>query len=317
MKTKGIFIAVLIAAAVVVYESAFIVSETEQVVITQFGRIVRDPITDPGLKFKIPFIEKATFFPKNIQEWDGEPGQIPTLDKTFIWVDAFARWKIVDPVKFFQTVNNRSNAVSRLNDIIDPAVRNFITSYKLIDAVRKSNRELDTSEVGLEDQEKKPQSHYVISLGREKITQGILEQAQPKVSQFGIELVDVKIKGINYVEEVRKSVYDRMIAERKQIAEKFRSEGKGEAQKILGQKERDLQQITSEAYRVSQEVKGKADADAVKIYADAYGVDPDFYAFTQTLEIYNESLNKDATLLLSTDSEFLKYFKGISPKSKQ
>jgi len=316
MKTKGIFIAVLIAAAVVVYESAFIVSETEQVVITQFGRIVRDPIMDPGLKFKIPFIEKATFFPKNIQEWDGEPGQIPTLDKTFIWVDAFARWKIVDPVKFFQTVNNRSNAVSRLNDIIDPAVRNFITSYKLIDAVRKSNRELDTSEVGLEDQEKKPQSHYVISLGREKITQGILEQAQPKVSQFGIELVDVKSKGINYVEEVRKSVYDRMIAERKQIAEKFRSEGKGEAQKILGQKERDLQQITSEAYRISQEVKGKADAEAAKIYADAYGIDPDFYAFTQTMEIYNESLNKDASLLLSTDSELLKYFKGISPKSK-
>jgi len=316
MKTRGFLVIALIAAAVVLYESAFVVSETEQVVITQFGRIVRDPITDPGLKFKIPFIEKATFFPKNIQEWDGEPGQIPTLDKTFIWVDAFARWKIVDPVKFFQTVNNRSNAVSRLNDIIDPAVRNFITSYKLIDAVRKSNRELDTSEVGLEDQEKKPQSHYVISLGREKITQGILEQAQPKVSQFGIELVDVKIKGINYVEEVRKSVYDRMIAERKQIAEKFRSEGKGEAQKILGQKERDLQQITSEAYRISQEVKGKADAEAAKIYADAYGIDPDFYAFTQTLEIYNESLNKDASLLLSTDSELLKYFKGISPKSK-
>jgi membrane protease subunit HflC len=315
MKTKGIFIAVLIAAAVVVYESAFIVSETEQVVITQFGRIVRDPITDPGLKFKIPFIEKATFFPKNIQEWDGEPGQIPTLDKTFIWVDAFARWKIVDPVKFFQTVNNRFNAVSRLNDIIDPAVRNFITSHKLIEAVRKSNRELDTAEVGLEDQEKKPHL-YVISLGREKITQGVLEQAQPKVSQFGIELVDVKIKGINYVEEVRKSVYDRMIAERKQIAEKFRSEGKGEAQKVLGQKERDLQQITSEAYRIAQEVKGKADAEAAKIYAEAYGIDPDFYAFTQTLEIYNESLNKDASLLLSTDSEFLKYFKGIPSKSK-
>jgi membrane protease subunit HflC len=316
MKLKGIIVVALIAAAVVVYESAFIVGETEQVVITQFGRIVRDPILSPGLKFKIPFIEKASFFPKNIQEWDGEPGQIPTLDKTFIWVDAFARWKIVDPVKFFQTVNNRYNAVSRLNDIIDPAVRNFITSYPLIEAVRRSNRELDTTEVGLEDHEKKPQGFYVIALGREKITQGVLEQAQPKVSQFGIELVDVKIKGINYVEEVRKSVYDRMIAERKQIAEKFRSEGKGEAQKILGQKERDLQQITSEAYRISQEVKGKADAEAAKVYADAYGIDPDFYSFTQTLEIYNESLGKDASLLLSTDSEILKYFKGISPKSK-
>jgi membrane protease subunit HflC len=316
MKAKGIWVIALIAAAVVLYESAFVVNETEQVVITQFGRIVRDPITDPGLKFKVPFIEKANFFPKNIQEWDGEPGQIPTLDKTFIWVDAFARWKIVDPVKFFQTVNNRFNAVSRLNDIIDPAVRNFITSHKLIEAVRKSNRELDTIEVGLEDQEKKPQSFYVISLGREKITQGVLEQAQPKVSQFGIELVDVKIKGINYVEEVRKSVYDRMIAERKQIAEKFRSEGKGEAQKVVGQKERDLQQITSEAYRIAQEVKGRADAEAAKVYAEAYGIDPDFYAFTQTLEIYNESLNKDASLLLSTDSEFLKYFKGFQPKSK-
>jgi len=315
MKTKGIWVIVLIAAAVVLYESAFVVSETEQVVITQFGKIVRDPILDPGLKFKVPFIEKASFFPKNIQEWDGEPGQIPTLDKTFIWVDAFARWKIVDPVKFFQTVNNRFNAVSRLNDIIDPAVRNFITSYRLIEAVRKSNRELDTTEVGLEDQEKKPHL-YVISLGREKITQGVLEQAQPKVAQFGIELVDVKIKGINYVEEVRKSVYDRMIAERKQIAEKFRSEGKGEAQKVLGQKERDLQEITSEAYRTAQEVKGKADAEAAKIYAEAYGIDPDFYAFTQTLEIYNDSLNKDASLLLSTDSEFLKYFKGIPSKSK-
>ena len=315
MKTKGVMLVLLIAAVVVVYESAFVVTETEQVVITQFGKIVRDPIQVPGLQFKMPFIEKANFFPKNILEWDGDPGQIPTLDKTFIWVDAFARWKIVDPVKFFQTVNNRLNAVSRLNDIIDPAVRNFITSYKLIDAVRKSNRELDTSEVGIEEQERKPQSNYVITVGREKITQGILEQAQPKLAQFGIELVDVKIKGINYVEEVRKSVYDRMIAERKQIAEKFRSEGKGEAQRVLGQKEKDLQQITSEAYRVAQEVKGKADAEAAKIYADAYGIDPDFYAFTQTLEIYNDSLNKDASLLLTTDSEFLKYFKGLG-KSK-
>jgi len=315
MKIKGIVAIALIAAAVVLYESAFVVGETDQVVITQFGRIVREPITEPGLRFKLPFIEKANFFPKNIQEWDGEPGQIPTLDKTFIWVDAFARWKIVDPVKFFQTVNNRFNATSRLNDIIDPAVRNFITSHRLIDAVRKSNRELDITEVGLEDHEKKPQV-YVITLGREKITQGVLEQAQPKFAQFGIELVDVKIKGINYVEEVRKSVYDRMIAERKQIAEKFRSEGKGEAQKVLGQKERDLQLITSEAYRIAQEVKGKADAEAAKIYAEAYGVDPDFYAFTQTLEAYNESLGKDSSLLLSTDSELLKYFKGIPEKSK-
>jgi len=314
MKIKGIWIILLIAAAVMVYDSAFTVSETEQVVITQFGRIVGEPIQDPGLKFKLPFIQKAHIFNKNILEWDGEPGQIPTLDKTFIWVDAFARWRIVDPVKFFQTVNNRSNAMSRLNDIIDPAVRNFITSHKLIDAVRKSNRELDTAEVGLEDLEKKPQSHYGITIGREKITQGILEQAQPKLDQFGIELVDVKIKGINYVEEVRKSVYDRMIAERKQIAEKFRSEGKGEAQKVLGQKDKELQQITSEAYRIAQELKGKADAEATQIYAAAYGLDPEFYSFLQTLEVYSDSLDKSSSVLLSTDSELMKYFKGFPSK---
>jgi membrane protease subunit HflC len=314
MKLKGVWIILLIAAAVMVYDSAFTVSETEQVVITQFGRIVGEPIRDPGLKFKLPFIQKAHIFNKNILEWDGEPGQIPTLDKTFIWVDAFARWRIVDPVKFFQTVNNRSNAMSRLNDIIDPAVRNFVTSHKLIDAVRKSNRELDTAEVGLEDLEKKPQSHYGITIGREKITQGILEQAQPKVDQFGIELVDVKIKGINYVEEVRKSVYDRMIAERKQIAEKFRSEGKGEAQKVLGQKDKELQQITSEAYRIAQELKGKADAEATQIYAAAYGLDPEFYSFLQTLEVYSDSLDKSSSVLLSTDSELMKYFKGFPSK---
>lgn len=314
MKLKGVWIILLIAATVMIYDSAFTVSETEQVVITQFGRIVGDSIRDPGLKFKLPFIQKAHFFNKNILEWDGEPGQIPTLDKTFIWVEAFARWRIVDPVKFFQTVNNRLNAMSRLNDIIDPAVRNFITSHKLIDAVRKSNRELDTAEVGLEDLEKKPQSHYGITIGREKITQGILEQAQPKVDPFGIELVDVKIKGINYVEEVRKSVYDRMIAERKQIAEKFRSEGKGEAQRVLGQKDKELQQITSEAYRIAQELKGKADAEATQIYAAAYGLDPEFYSFLQTLEVYNDSLDKSSSVVLSTDSELMKYFKGFPSK---
>jgi membrane protease subunit HflC len=314
MKLKGIWIILLLAAAFLVYDSAFTVSETEQVVITQFGRIVGDAIKDPGLKFKLPFIQKAHVFNKNILEWDGEPGQIPTLDKTFIWVDAFARWRISDPIKFFQTVNNRLNAVSRLNDIIDPAVRNFITSHKLIDAVRKSNRELDTAEVGLEDLEKKPQSHYTITIGREKITQGILEQAQPKLDQFGIELVDVKIKGINYVEEVRKSVYDRMIAERKQIAEKFRSEGKGEAQKVLGQKDKELQQITSEAYRIAQELKGKADAEATQIYAAAYGLDPEFYSFLQTLEVYNDALDKSSSVVLSTDSELMRFFKGFPSK---
>ena len=313
MKNKSIYLVPLAIIAFVLYSAAYTVNETEQVVITQFGRIVGEPKIDPGLKFKIPFIQKANYFNKNLLDWDGDPGQIPTLDKRFIWVDAFARWKIVDPIKFFQTVNNRVNAIGKLNDIIDPAVRNFITSNTLIEAVRKSNRELETAaEVSLEEGDREIRETYSISVGRENITKGILKQAQPKLAQFGIELVDVKIKRINYIEDVQKSVYSRMIAERKQIAEKYRSEGKGEAQIILGEKERDLQKITSEAYKTAQEIKGKADAEATIIYADAYGRDPEFYSFVQTLEIYRDTLDKDNSLIISTDSEFLKYLKGYS-----
>jgi modulator of FtsH protease HflC len=312
MKNKSIYIIPLAIIAFVLYGAAYTVDETEQVVVTQFGRIIGEPIKDPGLHFKIPFVQKANYFNKNLLEWDGDPGQIPTLDKRFIWVDAWARWKIVDPIKFFQTVNNRFNAIGKLNDIIDPAVRNFITSNTLIEAVRKSNRELETATIGLEDYEKGLQEGYSISVGRDKITKGILKQAQPKLAQFGIELVDVKIKRINYIEDVQKSVYSRMIAERKQIAEKFRSEGKGEAQKILGEKERDLQRITSEAYKTAEEIKGKADAEATSIYAEAYKRDPEFYSFLQTLEIYSTALDQKNSLVLSTDSEFLKYLKGYS-----
>ncbi len=312
MKTKGVIIIILVIAVIFVYNSAYVVDETEQVVITQFGRITGEPKTTPGLRFKIPFIQNANIFNKNLLEWDGDPGQIPTLDKTFIWVDTFARWKIVDSVLFFQTVNNRFNAIGKLNDIIDPAVRNYITSYRLIEAVRTSNRELGVDEIGLEDVDKDKRETYAITFGREKITKGIMDQAQPKLAQFGIELVDVKIKRINYVESVRKSVYDRMIAERNQIAEKFRSEGRGEARKIIGEKERDLKKITSEAYKVAQQIKGKADAEATKIYAKSYGLDPEFYSFTRTLEIYNEALDEKSSLVLSTDSEFLKYLKGYS-----
>ncbi|MCP4372467.1 MAG: protease modulator HflC [Deltaproteobacteria bacterium] len=312
MKSKGIIVIILIIAVLLVYNSAYIVDETEQVIITQFGRITGEPKKTPGLRFKIPFIQNKNVFNKNLLEWDGDPGQIPTLDKTFIWVDTFARWKIVDPIKFFQTVNNRFNAIGKLNDIIDPSVRNYITSYSLIEAVRKTNRELGIDEIGLEDIKKDQRASYSITFGREKITEGIMKQAQPKLAQFGIELVDVKIKRINYVESVRKSVYDRMIAERNQIAEKFRSEGRGEARKIIGEKERDLKQITSQAYKTAQEIKGKADAEATKIYAKAYGLDPEFYSFTRTLEIYNEALDDKNSLVLSTDSEFLKYLKGYS-----
>ncbi|MBW2489874.1 MAG: protease modulator HflC [Deltaproteobacteria bacterium] len=312
MKSKLVILVVVAIAILFVFTAAYVVDETEQVVVTQFGKVVGNPKKEPGLYFKIPFIQNTNYFPKNLLQWDGDPGQIPTLDKTYIWVDTFARWRIIDPIKFFQTVNNTTSAQGRLDDIIDPAVRNLITENRLIETVRKSNRKMDTFEIGLEDIKETPT--YKIETGRENITKKILEQAQPKLAQFGIELVDVKIKRINYVEEVRDSVYGRMIAERKQIAEKFRSEGKGEAQKILGEKERDLKRITSEAYRTAQAIKGKADAESTKLYAEAFGVDPEFYSFVKTLELYSDALDKESSLVLSTDSEFFKYLKSYSGK---
>lgn len=304
--------------AISLYTSAFVVDETEQAVITRFGEIVRDTITDPGLNFRWPIVDTVSIYPKNLLQWDGDPGQIPTLDKTYIWVNSFARWKIVDAKKFKETIGSIFNAKNRLDDIIDPAVRNFVTSYRLIETVRRTNREMDTFEVGIEkdkDSDEAARGQYVVLTGREKITEGILKQAQPKLDKFGIELVDVKIKRINYVDQVRESVYNRMVAERKQIAEKFRSEGVGEARKIRGNKERELKRITSEAYRRAEELKGVADAEAIRIYAEAYGIDPEFYSFSKTLEVYNEALPGDSSLLLSTDSDFLKYLR-VLPSTK-
>ncbi len=312
MKSKGLIVA-LVIIIIAVFSTAYVVDETEQVVITQFGKAIGEPKKTPGLYFKIPIVQQANYFPKNLLEWDGDPGQIPTLDKTFIWVDTFARWKIVDPLKFFQTVGNLTGAMGRLDDILDSAVRNFVTSYPLIETVRMTNRELDTFEVGV-DAVKDASPLGEVKMGRRQITKGILDQAQPKLDKFGIELVDVKIKMLNYVEEVQKSVYGRMIAERKQIAEKFRSEGKGEARKIEGDMEKELKQITSQAYKTAQEAKGKADAEATRIYAQSYGKDPEFYSFVQTLDIYKETMDKSTSLLLSTDSELLRFFKGYEVK---
>jgi membrane protease subunit HflC len=309
MKLKGLIYALIIIIIFIIFGAVYAVDETEQVVVTRFGEAIGKPKITPGLYFKLPIIDTTNYFPKNLLEWDGDPGQIPTLDKTFIWVDTFARWKIVDPLKFFETVNNVVAGLGRLDDIIDPAVRNFITSYPLIETVRMTNRELDIREAGV-DEVKELSPLGEVKTGRAQITKGIMAQAQPKLAKFGIELVDVKIKRLNYVEEVQRSVYARMIAERKQIAEKFRSEGKGEARKIEGDKEKEMKRITSEAYRTSQEIKGKADAESTKIYAQAYGRDPDFYSFTNTLDIYKKALDKDSTLILSTDSEFFKYLKG-------
>jgi len=320
MKIKAL-LAAAGALVLLLFICAYTVDETEQVVITRFDKVQRTVLT-PGLRFKLPVIEKALVFPNNLQEWDGDPGQIPTKDKTYIWVNTFARWKIVDPVLFFKTVGYVNRAQQRLDEIIDPTVRNFITSNRLIEAVRNSNRELDTFEdlgegSSPDDQKSKPVRFSQVFVGRDQIDTGILNQAKPKLSNFGIELVDVKIKRVNYVEEVRTSVYERMIAERKQIAQKFRSEGKGEAQKILGEKERELKRIESEAYRTAQEVKGKADAESTRLYAKAYGLDAEFYSFVKTLEVYNEALSENSSIILSTDSEIFKYMKGYEGKMLQ
>lgn len=312
MKSKALIIP-LVIVLFVLYQGFYTVDETQQVVITQFGKPVGDPITEPGLNFKIPFVQTVNYFPKNLLQWDGDPSQIPTLDKTYIYVDTFARWKIVDPLKFFQTVNNVVGGLARLDDIIDAAVRNFIAKNPLIETVRWTNRELDVSEEGIEETAHRRVTAE-ITTGRQNIVKGILNQANPKLKEFGILLIDVQIKRLNYVEEVRRSVYGRMIAERKQIAERFRSEGEGESRKIEGDRERDLKEITSVAYRKSQEIKGKADAEATLIYAQAYNKDPDFYSFLQTLDIYKKTMDKDTTLVLSTDSDFLRYFKSLKER---
>ena len=311
MKTKALMIVVAILLFVL-YHSVYIVNETEQVILTQFGKVIGDQVTEPGLKFKVPFIQRPNYFAKNLLEWDGDPGEIPTQDKTYIWVDTFARWKIVDPLRFFKTVYNENGALSRLDDILDSEVRNNITSFPLIETVRKSNRPLDTFDV--EDQGDETRVLGEIEKGREKIVLEIMDNAKPKLADFGIELVDLKIKRLNYTEQVQKSVYSRMIAERKQIAEKFRSEGQGEARKIEGNQEKEMKRITSEAYKTAQEIMGKADAEATQIYAEAYGKDTDLYSFLKSMDVYKNTLDKDSTLVLSTDSEFLKYLKSTAPK---
>ena len=308
-KIKIILMALVFVVGIVVFTSVYTIDETEQVVITQFGKVVGTPIVEPGIRFKVPVIQKINRFPDVLLEWDGDPGQVNTKDKTYIWVDTFARWKIVDPVKFFQTVNNELAAKERLDDIIGPAMRNLVTSHSLVESVRNTDRAMDTFTSNTDKGEQ--HSRYDITLGRDEITRLIKEQARPKLAEFGIELEDVKIKRINYIDKVRVAVYGRMIAERSQIAEKFRAEGMGKASEIRGQKERELQVIESGAYKEAQTIKGKADAEATLIYANAYGVDPEFYSFLKTLDVYKSALGQDSTLVLSTDSDFMRYFKGI------
>jgi modulator of FtsH protease HflC len=290
--------------------SVFVVTEMNQVVVTQFGEPIGGAVTKPGVHFKMPFIQKANFFEKRWLEWDGDPNEIPTRDKKYIWVDTYCRWRISDPLVFFQRVNDERGAHSRLDDIVDGETRNTIAKFDLIEVVRSTNRPFEISEDSALLNFSEVTSK--IETGREKLAAIILQNASKITPQFGVELRDVRIKRVNYVDEVQRKVFDRMIAERKRIASKYRSEGDGKSAEIRGQKERELKRIQSEAYRTAQEVKGKADAEATKIYALAYNLDPEFYAFMKSLDTYRTSLTKETWLLLGTDNEFLKYLNNSS-----
>jgi membrane protease subunit HflC len=318
MKSKILIPLIIVVILGVIFASGtfYIVKEGEQIVLTEFGRPVGQPIVDAGLKIKTPFIQDVHSFQKRILEWDGSPNQIPTKDKKFIWLDTTARWRIKDALQFYQALGTEELAHSRLDDIIDSAARDLVTAQLLIEVVRNSNRVLDPNREVLEDEEgQSDEPLEEIQIGREKITQLIREKAQEALPRFGIELIDVQIKRINYVEEVRQKVFDRMISERQRISEKYKSEGAGEAANIMGQKQKELERIQSEAYKEAEQLKGDADAQAIQIYAEAHGKDPEFFAFLQTLETYRKTSTASTKLILTTDSELYKYLKDSqSPK---
>ncbi len=302
--TRPTLVILLVVGLFLAASSAYIVSETNQVVITQFGEPVGEPITEPGLHFKIPFIQTANMFEKRFLEWDGFPNQVPTRDRRFIWVDTYARWRITDPLLFFQRLRDERGAQSRLDDILDGETRNAVARHDLIEIVRTSNREpADTAASELEEAE----TLDPIVTGREQITREILDAAAAAVGELGIELLDLKFKRINYIADVQQDVFARMIAERQRIAEEFRSEGQGESARIQGERERDLAQIQSEAFRSAEEIRGNADAEAIDIYADAYGRDAQFYAFTKSLETYERTMDPSTFFILGTDSELLRF----------
>jgi membrane protease subunit HflC len=286
----------------------YIVNEAQQVIITQFGEPKGDPVITPGLRLKLPFIQKANYFEKRFLEWDGEPNQLPTKDKRFIFVDTYARWRITEPLKFFQRLRDERGAQSRLDDILDGETRNTIASHNLIEVVRSSNREFAITDDLPE--EVTDETMQFIDLGRKQLEAEVLANASGRTSDLGIEILDFRFKRINYVEEVRKRVYERMISERQRIAEQFKSEGAGESARINGEKDRELKRITSEAYRTAQEIQGRADAEAADIYARAYNRDPEFYRFLKTMEVYEQVLDPKTVLVLGTDGDLLRYLES-------
>jgi modulator of FtsH protease HflC len=295
-------------AALLFFSSVYTISETEQVILTQFGKPVGGVINSPGLRLKVPFIQNVHRFDKRWLEFDGDANEIPTRDKKYVWVDTYARWRIVDPLRFFQAVRDERGGQSRLDDIVDGETRNAVASFDLIEVVRSSNREFQITEelAGIGSAE----AMAKVNTGRSKIAGVILEKAARITPEFGIELVDVRFKRISYVDTVQQKVFERMISERKRIAERSRSEGQGRAAEIRGQKERDMLSASSSGYKSAQELKGAADAQATTIYARAYGRDPGLYEFLKSMETLNTTLDEKAVLVLSTDSDLLKYLKG-------
>ncbi len=299
----------LVLGLLTLWSSLYTISETEQVIITQFGEPVGTPHTDPGLHMKVPFIQTVHAFEKRWLEWSGDPNQIPTKDKKYIWVDTYTRWRVKDPLLFYQRVKDERSAQSRLDDIVDGDTRNVIANNDLIEVVRSTDRPFTETEDNASIDMSAAEAVGKITMGRDKITRAILTMSRPIVAEFGIELVDVQIRRVNYVTEVQQKVFDRMVSERRRIAERSRSEGQGKAAEIRGQKERELKGIQSEAYRKAQEIMGKADGEATRIYAEAYGRDPALYQFLKTMETYRKALAADTTLILSTDGEFFRFLK--------
>lgn len=311
MKKLNILIIVLVAAALITVASGvYIIDETEQAIVTQFGKPVGKPRVNPGLQFRIPFIQKVQFFDKRYLEWDGDSNQVPTKDKRFIHVDTFARWEITDPLQFFIRLRDERSAQSRLDDILDGETRIAVASHDLLEIVRSSNRE----PVIVEDFMEEMEILADINVGRDSIESLILAKANERTTDLGIRILDFRFKRMTYVEEVRNRVYDRMISERNRIADQFRSEGQGEARKIIGNKELDLAQIQSEAVREAETIRGRADAEATNIYAKAYNRNAqtrDLYYFLRSMESFEKSLDEKTTLIITTNSEFYRYLQSM------
>jgi membrane protease subunit HflC len=316
MNRQIAMLAVLGIVAYVLMSSIYTVSEVEQMIITQFGKPVGEPVTSAGLKVKVPFIQEVNPIDKRVLEWDGNPSDMPTKDKLYISVDLFARWRITDPLQYFLRLRDERSAQSRLDDILGSETRNAVAKHELIEIIRTTKNRVPLRDALLTEAERDMGSLVPIQKGRKLVEQEIFAAAAEKVQVFGIELLDIRFKRINYNESVRPKIYDRMISERRQIAERFLSEGNGEAARIRGNRVRDLNKIQSEAYRQVEEIRGLADAKATEIYARAYNQSPEavaFYEFTRTMQSYKSIIAENTTLVLSTDSDLFKFLKGMSP----